>query len=1211
MTELGVESRFWIQRELGRGAKSLVIDVWDALHDVRRALKIGTSRASRRAFEAEYRLLTEVRHPHVARAYDFGVSDTALPYYTLELVDGVGFDVFAHRQSPEVLAIVAMQVLEALATLHLRGIVHRDLKPRNVLVAGSGAAAVARLIDFGLATRGALPGSTGGTLPYMAPEAARGEAVDGRADLYGLGVMLYEALVPDSSEDDLARIARRHVALPVPPYQVNPLVPRDFSDFVMCLMHPEPARRYGSAFEAGAALSRCEGLGLTARDEQTTTERMLRGGAVAHRPRELARLTALAREVKRKRLPHAVALVGREGIGKTPLMRELGATLCLEGFRVAHFRTSRAPDAPLDRILRAAHALRPDVVAEVTPDWTRGRDQGASLAHRDPATFVSRLSSLLVDAFADEPTALLIDDAQRAEPVALQVLESMARDRSSTPLLIVCAADDDLGILGADATTMVLSPLDDEAVASLVAHRVQGLRLPEPALVRLRGDGRGEPTLVERTLASFFVDGLLTRRHGKIVFAGGRYRGRPDARETWRPRAEALPEKTAHVAFAAAVLAERISAVAVARLTGGDLAETQAALAYLSHQGFLAAAHATQTPTYIFSRRFVRDVLYELAPADVLQRLHDRAAELVGGAAGEPTPELIEHVLRGSDNARAITIAIEAGDRAARVFSDKRATEYYNHAYRRLEGAHDPRGAIIATRIGRSLTRTGEIGRAMTWYRVALAETGGRDVVTSIEANLGLAAALLASGSPEEAGRHAALALGLTDGGMPIFTAEALRIQASVAISAGQHTAAGAHLEQARAILDGKLTLDHAAHAPTAEVHAAFALSVEVMLEQARLARRTGQLAGAVRHAKRALQRARAIGDPSAVAKASSVLARGFARAGRMSAARRALFAGLKGVRASGDRLREAGVLRELGHLRLRQGHLDAAIERYTSSLEIVRSLRAHAHESACLADIGFVRTMLGDFRAAQMSLELAVETADASGDVRAQMVALATLGLTLAWMGDATTASSTLENVLGSPVARADAVLSAVVGAVKAGLDARAGGTQAAGAFLDGIGARLKGLEDPADEATLLLFSGQCAMTLGRHDDAVALHAALRNVVLTGGLAFLEAPMELLGADVLRVHGDATGSREALERALLKAQGQNARLLEIQARLQLGRAQRGQDSGAEQLTRAMELLQKVTADLPDELTATMLASPMAMKLHGVFQAEKIRVLGV
>ena len=79
-------------------------------------------------------------------------------------------------------------------------------------------------------------------------------------------------------------------------------------------------------------------------------------------------------------------------------------------------------------------------------------------------------------------------------------------------------------------------------------------------------------------------------------------------------------------------------------------------MAQLSHQGFLAAAHATQTPTYIFSRRFVRDVLYELAPADVLQRQHDRAAELVGGAAGEPTPELIEHVLRGSDNARAIAL---------------------------------------------------------------------------------------------------------------------------------------------------------------------------------------------------------------------------------------------------------------------------------------------------------------------------------------------------------------------------------------------------------------------------------------------------------------------------------------------------------------------------------------------------------------------------
>jgi tetratricopeptide (TPR) repeat protein len=347
------------------------------------------------------------------------------------------------------------------------------------------------------------------------------------------------------------------------------------------------------------------------------------------------------------------------------------------------------------------------------------------------------------------------------------------------------------------------------------------------------------------------------------------------------------------------------------------------------------------------------------------------------------------------------------------------------------------------------------------------------------------------------------------------------------------------------------------------------------------------------------------------VAKASAVLARGFARAGRMNAARRALFAGLKGVRSSGDRLREAGVLRELGHLRLRQGHFDAAIERYTSSLEIVRSLRARAHESACLADIGFVRTMLGDFRAAQMSLSLAIDTAEASGDVRAAMVALASLGLALAWMGDLTGASSALENVVGSPVAKTDAVLTALAGGVKAGLDARLGATEAAAAFLDGVGPLLKSLEDPADEAALLLLCGQCAMSLGRHGDAMALYTALRNAVSTGALAFLEAPMNLLGADVLRAHGDEPRACEILGRALRRAEEQNARLLVIQARLQLGRLQRGTDAGAEQLTRAMELLQLLTADLPDEMTEVLLASPLATRLRGNFSAERLRLLNV
>src|SRR6185436_11168087 len=107
-------------------------------------------------------------------------------------------------------------------------------------------------------------------------------------------------------------------------------------------------------------------------------------------------------------------------------------------------------------------------------------------------------------------------------------------------------------------------------------------------LARLQGDGRGEPTLLERTLARFFADGLITRRQGKIVFSGGRYRGRPDARETWRPRAEALPPEVARIAFAAAVLGEHIETNAVAKLTGHSTIAVQTVLAELAQRGFLA-----------------------------------------------------------------------------------------------------------------------------------------------------------------------------------------------------------------------------------------------------------------------------------------------------------------------------------------------------------------------------------------------------------------------------------------------------------------------------------------------------------------------------------------------------------------------------------------------------------------------------------------------
>ena len=119
--DFGLTPRFWVQRELGRGAASRVLEVWDPIQDVRRALKLASTRRQLRRYQLEYRLLTELRHPNIVRAYDYALSGNGLPYYSMELIDGGHLGPAAHGRDFEALGVIAMQVLDALATLHARG----------------------------------------------------------------------------------------------------------------------------------------------------------------------------------------------------------------------------------------------------------------------------------------------------------------------------------------------------------------------------------------------------------------------------------------------------------------------------------------------------------------------------------------------------------------------------------------------------------------------------------------------------------------------------------------------------------------------------------------------------------------------------------------------------------------------------------------------------------------------------------------------------------------------------------------------------------------------------------------------------------------------------------------------------------------------------------------------------------------------------------
>lgn len=399
-----------IRRLLGEGGMGIVFEAEQdeprravALKLVRGGAFLDDSRL--RLFRREIEALARLQHPAIAPIHAAGRTDDGQHYFAMELVHGRPLDEYLRarlataqdRSEREARLGLFLEVCDAIAYAHTRGVIHRDLKPSNVFVEDAGPATGSsgrrtrvKVLDFGLAritdgdvalsTHRSEPRAIEGTLPYMSPEQARGDAaaIDLRSDVYALGVLLYEMLtgerpypIPRGALHEALRTILD--AVPRRPSQVLPALRGDFDVILLKALEKDPSARYPNVFALADDVRR-------ARDDQPIG----------------ARAPGTGEQLRRWARRHRTAAVFGAALATALVLGSVGTTVGMLRARAAE-REARKLEAEAREEARTAESVSRYLVGLFEASDPDSAHPDAVAARRLLARGVQQLDSSLVD----------------------------------------------------------------------------------------------------------------------------------------------------------------------------------------------------------------------------------------------------------------------------------------------------------------------------------------------------------------------------------------------------------------------------------------------------------------------------------------------------------------------------------------------------------------------------------------------------------------------------------------------------------------------------------------------------------------------------------------------------------------------------------------------------------------------------------------------
>lgn len=256
-----LDGRYEIYEILGVGGMAVVYRAYDTIDDRIVAIKILkdeylNNQEFIRRFKNESKAIAVLSHPNIVKVYDVSFGDS-IQYIVMEYIDGITLKEYLDQQKEvrwKEAIHFTVQILRALQHAHEKGVIHRDIKPQNIMLLQDG---TIKVTDFGIArfsrseTR-TMTDKAIGSVHYIAPEQARGDVTDEKADIYSVGVMLYEMLtgrLPFEADNAVSVAIMQLQSDPTPPHEINPSIPDGLEEIVLHAMEKNPAQRYQSAAE--------------------------------------------------------------------------------------------------------------------------------------------------------------------------------------------------------------------------------------------------------------------------------------------------------------------------------------------------------------------------------------------------------------------------------------------------------------------------------------------------------------------------------------------------------------------------------------------------------------------------------------------------------------------------------------------------------------------------------------------------------------------------------------------------------------------------------------------------------------------------------------------------------------------------------------------------------------------------------------------------